>query len=134
VKTEAANRFIPLDSRGQIDGALNRAWKHSKFHQPDDLVFCTRDGKPLERRNLLRNVKKAARDLGLPKTLDFRSFRADALQPDEAEGVFEQHVEKLRRLRKQKQSTRKQGTTERDAASQEIEARELQAIAAYRDR
>jgi integrase len=75
VKTEAGNRFIPLDSRGQIDGALNRAWNHSKFHQPDDLVFCTRDGKPLERRNLLRHLKKAARDLGLPKTLDFRSFR-----------------------------------------------------------
>ena len=75
VKTEAGNRFIPLDSRGQIDEALNRAWKHSKFHQPDDLVFCTRDGKPLERRNLLRHLKKAAKDLGLPKTLDFRSFR-----------------------------------------------------------
>jgi site-specific recombinase XerD len=75
VKTEAGNRFIPLDSRGQIDGALNRAWNRSKFHQPDDLVFCTRDGKPLERRNLLRHLKKAASDLGLPKTLDFRSFR-----------------------------------------------------------
>jgi integrase len=75
VKTEAGNRFIPLDSRGQIDGALNRAWNHSKFHQPDDLVFCTRDGKPLERRNLLRHLKKAAKNLGLPKTLDFRSFR-----------------------------------------------------------
>lgn len=75
VKTEAGNRFIPLDSRGQIDGALNHAWNRSKFHQPDDLVFCTRDGKPLERRNLLRHLKKAASDLGLPKTLDFRSFR-----------------------------------------------------------
>jgi integrase len=75
VKTEAGDRFIPLDSRGQIDGALNRTWNRSKFHQPDDLGFCTRDGKPLERRNLLRHLKKAALDLGLPKTLDFRSFR-----------------------------------------------------------
>jgi hypothetical protein len=39
--------------------------------------------------------------------------------------IVVQHVEKLRRLRKQKQSTRKEGTTERDAALQEIEAREL---------
>jgi site-specific recombinase XerC len=75
VKTDAGNRYIPFDSRGLIDGALNRAWNRSKFHQPDDLVFCTKDGKPLEWRNLLRHLKKAARDLGLPKTLDFRSFR-----------------------------------------------------------
>jgi integrase len=75
VKTDAGNRYIPFDSRGLIDGALNRAWNRSKFHKPDDLVFCTKDGKPLERRNLLRHLKKAARDLGLPKTLDFRSFR-----------------------------------------------------------
>jgi hypothetical protein len=66
VKTEAGNQFIPLDSRGQIDGALNRAWKHSKFHQPDDLVFCTRDGKPLERRNLLPISRR------LPGILDCR--------------------------------------------------------------
>jgi integrase len=37
--------------------------------------IALRDGKPLERRNLLRHVKRAARDLGLPKRLDFRSFR-----------------------------------------------------------
>jgi site-specific DNA recombinase len=46
--------------------------------------------------------------------------------------IVEQHIEKLRRLRKQKQSTRKQGSMERDAALQEIEAREFRAIAAYR--
>jgi hypothetical protein len=46
--------------------------------------------------------------------------------------IVEQHVEKLRRLRKQKQSIRKQGAMERDAALQEIEAREFRAIAAYR--
>ena len=56
-------------------GALVRTWKASKFHKPDDLVFCTRKGGLVERRNLLRHLKNAATKLGLPKTIDFRSFR-----------------------------------------------------------
>ena len=39
------------------------------------LVFCTRKGGALERRNLLRHIKVAAADLGLSKAVDFRSFR-----------------------------------------------------------
>ena len=75
MKTEAGNQYVPFDSHGQIDGILNRAWNRSKFHQRNDPVFCTRDSKPLERRNLLRHLKTAAKELGLPKTLDFHSFR-----------------------------------------------------------
>jgi integrase len=40
-----------------------------------DLVFSTRKGGVLGRRNLLRHIKAAARKLGLSKAVDFRSFR-----------------------------------------------------------
>jgi len=49
---------------------------NKKFRKPDDLVFANRIGKPLDRHNLLhRHVKPIAEKLGLPKTVDFRSFR-----------------------------------------------------------
>jgi site-specific recombinase XerD len=50
--------------------------RNKKFRQPDDLVFANRVGKALDRHNLLhRHVKPVAEGLGLPKTIDFRSFR-----------------------------------------------------------
>jgi integrase len=39
-------------------------------------VFANRAGKPIDRRNLLnRQIKPTAKKLGLPKEIDFRSFR-----------------------------------------------------------
>lgn len=50
--------------------------RNRKFHRPDDLVFANAVGKPLDRHNLLhRHLKKAVAKLGLPKAVDFRSFR-----------------------------------------------------------
>src|SRR5437588_5297891 len=46
-----------------------------KHRTPDDLVFCTRKGGPLGKRNLLRHIKVAATKLGLSKSVDSRSFR-----------------------------------------------------------
>src|SRR5260370_36012891 len=58
-----------------MKSALIERWNASKHRKPDDLVFSTRKGGPLGRRNLLRHIKAAAAELGLPKTVDFRSFR-----------------------------------------------------------
>ena len=56
--------------------ALQSAWQRSKFHGTEDLVFANKVGNPLDTHNLLhRHVKPAAVKLGLPKTVDFRSFR-----------------------------------------------------------
>src|SRR3954451_19328138 len=50
--------------------------KNTKFRKPGDLVFANEAGRPLDRHNLLhRHVKKTAEKLGLPPTIDFRSFR-----------------------------------------------------------
>ena len=75
VKTDAGERDVPYDRQGLMQGALKQVWSKSKHRSAEDLVFCTRDGKPLERRNLLRHIKAAAKKLALPKTIDFRSFR-----------------------------------------------------------
>jgi len=77
VKTDAVNREVPLDRHGVILGALKTMWDRNKnFRKPDDLVFANEKGNPLDRHNLLhRHLKKAAAALGLPKDLDFRSFR-----------------------------------------------------------
>lgn len=49
---------------------------NKKFRKPDDLVFANKVGKTHDRHNLLnRHVKPVAEKLGLPKTIDFRSFR-----------------------------------------------------------
>jgi integrase len=50
-------------------------WNASKHREADNLVFCTRKGVALGRRNLLRHVKVASSQLGLSKAVDFRSFR-----------------------------------------------------------
>ena len=77
VKTEAGEREVPLDRHGVILTALQVMWKRNKdFRKPDDLVFANAVGKPLDRHNLLhRHLKPAARKLGLPNGIDFRSFR-----------------------------------------------------------
>jgi hypothetical protein len=77
VKTDAGMREVPFDKHGVILGAVKRMWaSNKKFRKPDDLVFANRIGKPLDRHNLLhRHVKPMAEELGLPKTVDFRSFR-----------------------------------------------------------
>ena len=77
VKTEAGKREVPFDRHGVILAAVQRMWaRNTKFRKPEDLVFANEVGKPLDRHNLLhRHVKKTAEKLGLPPTIDFRSFR-----------------------------------------------------------
>jgi len=66
-----------LDKHGVILAAVKRMWaSNTKFRKPNGLIFANRTGKPLDRHNLLhRHVKPMAEKLGLPKTVDFRSFR-----------------------------------------------------------
>lgn len=77
VKTEAGLREVPLDRHGVILGALQVMWeRNQKFRKPDDLIFADAVGKPLDRHNLRhRHLKPAAKRLGLPDGIDFRSFR-----------------------------------------------------------
>jgi integrase len=75
VKTDAGERQVPFDKCGLMKNALVGRWYASKHRQADDLVFPTRKGGPLERRNLLRHIKAAATQLGLSRTADFRSLR-----------------------------------------------------------
>ena len=77
VKTEAGKREVPFDKHGVLLAAIQQMWATNKnFRKPDDLVFANKVGKPLDRHNLLnRHLKPAAEKLGLPKTIDFRSFR-----------------------------------------------------------
>ncbi|MFP5230161.1 MAG: tyrosine-type recombinase/integrase [Acidobacteriota bacterium] len=76
VKTDAGEREVPLDSAGMIAAALRTTWERSKFHGVEDLVFANKAGNSLDTHNLLhRHIKPAAIKLGLPRTIDFRSFR-----------------------------------------------------------
>jgi integrase len=75
VKTDAGEREVPFDKRGVMTSALIGRWRASKHKGPNDLVFCTRKGGALGRRNLLRHIKAASSQLGLSKAVDFRSFR-----------------------------------------------------------
>jgi len=75
VKTDAGERQVPFDKCGLMMSALIGRWNASKHRQADDLVFSTRKGGTLGRRNLLRHIKAAATQLGLSKAVDFRSFR-----------------------------------------------------------
>ena len=75
-KTDAGHRSIPLDSHGILRAVLDATWQRSKHRKPDDLVFTNANGNPINRRNLLRrHLKPAVKKLGLPSTVDFRSFR-----------------------------------------------------------
>jgi integrase len=77
VKTDAGKREVPFDRHGVILAAVKRMWaSNKKFRKPIDLVFANKVGNPLDRHNLLnRHLKPIAEKLGLPKTVDFRSFR-----------------------------------------------------------
>jgi hypothetical protein len=75
-KTDAGRRSIPLDSHGILRAVLDTAWQRSKYRKPEDLVFTHAKGGPVNRRNLLRrHLKPTVKKLGLPETVDFRSFR-----------------------------------------------------------
>ncbi|PYX96678.1 MAG: hypothetical protein DMG71_05075 [Acidobacteria bacterium] len=75
-KTDAGRRSIPLDSFGIMRSVLDATWQRSKYRKPEDLVFANRRGGPVHRRNLLRRqLKPTVKKLGLPATVDFRSFR-----------------------------------------------------------
>lgn len=75
-KTDAGRRSIPLDSFGILRGVLDAAWHRSKHRNPGDLVFTNARGGPVNRRNLLRrHLKPTIKKLGLPASVDFRSFR-----------------------------------------------------------
>lgn len=51
-------------------------FERSKHRNPGDLVFTNARGGPVNRRNLLRRqLKPTLKKLGLPATVDFRSFR-----------------------------------------------------------
>lgn len=76
VKTEAGHREVPFDHRGMISAALERIRSSSPYLGPEDIVFANRAGNPIDRHNLLnRQIKPVALKLGLPKEVDFRSFR-----------------------------------------------------------
>ena len=65
VKATARRRNLPL-SRSVVN-ALLQIQAESKFTSPDDLVFPSRKGTPLNERNLLRRVlKPAGKRLGIP--------------------------------------------------------------------
>jgi integrase len=75
-KTDAGRGSIPLDSHGILRAVLDTAWQRSKYRKPQDLVFTNAKGGPVNRRNLLRrHLKPTVKKLGLPETVDFRSFR-----------------------------------------------------------
>jgi integrase len=75
-KTDAGRRSIPLDSFGILRSVLESLWQRSKHRNPGDLVFTNARGGPVNRRNLLRRqLKPTLKKLGLPATVDFRSFR-----------------------------------------------------------
>ena len=75
-KTDAGRRSIPLDSHGILRGVLAAAWQRSKHRNPGDLVLTNTKGGPVNRRNLLRrHLKPTLKKLGLPASVDFRSFR-----------------------------------------------------------
>lgn len=75
-KTDAGHRSIPLDSFGILRAVFDAVWQGSKYRKPEDLVFANRRGGPVNRRNLLRRqLKPTVKKLGLPATVDFRSFR-----------------------------------------------------------
>jgi len=74
-KTLHGNREVPFDGLGVMKSAISRIWQEAKHRKPDDFVFATRSGTPTERRNVLRHLKATAKELEIPRSIDFRSFR-----------------------------------------------------------
>ena len=91
-KTDAGDRDVPLDS--VMKAALEKVRALSRFRKPDDLVFTARNGKPINRRNLLnRHLKPTLKKLGLtamhiPRFAKsaFESVDAGRCQPRSHEG------------------------------------------------
>ena len=75
-KTDAGRRSIPFDSFGILRPVFDGMWQRSRTRNPGDLVFTNTKGGPVCRRNLLnRQLKPTIKKLGLPPSVDFRSFR-----------------------------------------------------------
>jgi integrase len=66
-KTLHGNREVPFDQQGIVKKALAGIWAKTKFRKADDFLFATRNGTPTERRNFLRHLKAAAKELKLEK-------------------------------------------------------------------
>lgn len=65
VKAKSRRRNVPLGSL--VVESLDTLLDRTSCTGPDDLVFCTSEGKPLDDRALLRRViKPVARELGMP--------------------------------------------------------------------
>lgn len=64
VKAKSRVRDVPIST--PVVEALQRAFADSAFSGPDDLVFCTEKGTPLDEKNLMRRViKPVAVKLGM---------------------------------------------------------------------
>ncbi len=64
-KTDSGDRDVPLNTA--MKRCLEAALKNTKYRKPDDLVFCARNGSPINRRNLLRrHLKPTLTKLKLP--------------------------------------------------------------------
>jgi integrase len=73
VKAKSRRRTIPLST--MVVKALVTLRGRSQFSGPDDLIFVSRKGTPLNENNLLRRViKPIARELGMP-WLSWHVFR-----------------------------------------------------------
>ena len=65
VKQKARNRDLPLPK--VVLPVLRQLMEESKFQGPDDLVFATEKGTPLDEKNLMnRIIKPIAKDLKMP--------------------------------------------------------------------
>ena len=62
-KSISGMREIPFDRRGILQEAITRMWTGTKHRKPEDFVFATRNGTPLQRRNVLRHVKIRAQNV-----------------------------------------------------------------------
>jgi integrase len=73
VKAPSRKRSVPLSS--SMAAALLEIRRQSKYIGPDDLVFATRRGTPVDQGNLLsRHLKPVGRKLGMP-WLSWHVFR-----------------------------------------------------------
>ncbi len=73
VKAKSRCRDVPLSN--SVVESLSRMRARSKFVEPDDLVFASRTGTPLNENNLMRRVvKPVATKLGMP-WLSWHCFR-----------------------------------------------------------
>jgi integrase len=65
VKKKSRKRDLPIPRA--VLPVLQKLMGGSKFKGPDDLVFCTDKGTPLDEKNLMnRTIKPAAKKLGMP--------------------------------------------------------------------